>query len=40
MRLTRLLRRGFADKFVKFDYTDALNLKSQLTEEETMVGVF
>lgn len=37
MRLTRLVRRGFAEKFRKFDYTDALNLRSQLSEEEIMV---
>jgi hypothetical protein len=41
MKLTKLLRRGFADKFKKFDYTDALNMKSLLTEEEIMVyGLF
>ena len=39
MRLTRLIRNGFAEKFRKFDYMDALNLKSQLTEEEIMVRI-
>ena len=31
-----LLRRSFST-FQKFDYTDALNFQSQLTEEEVMV---
>ena len=32
------LRRSFAS-FQKYDYTDALNLHSLLTEEETMVDL-
>jgi len=39
MKLTRIIRWGFAENFRKFDYTDALNLKSQLTDDELMVGI-
>lgn len=38
--LSKILRRSFASggkQFAKFDYTDGLNLKSRLTEEEIMI---
>lgn len=39
LHLAKIYCRGFAsaNKFIKFDYTDGLNSKTLLTEEEIMV---
>ncbi|KAL4457062.1 hypothetical protein ABPG74_014700 [Tetrahymena malaccensis] len=35
--LSNIQKQGFASKFVNFNYQDALNLRSQLTEEEVTI---